>query len=98
MTLVPQQVLEEFELAGGQVEDTPPSLDRARRSIELQVGHLQPQRVCGTTAAQERADAREQFGKGERFDQIIVGAKIESEYSVVDPVASGQNQNRRLQA
>src|SRR2546425_13030954 len=47
------------------------------------------------SASQSRADAREQFGEGERLNQIIVCAQFESLDPVADAIACGKEEDRR---
>ena len=49
-------------------------------------------------AAQQRSHARQQFGKGERLYQIVVGAQFEPSYPLVYGIAGGQNQHQRPSA
>ena len=46
--------------------------------------------------ARSRLRARQQFGKGERFDQVIVCAQLQAMYPVLDGIARGQEQHRRI--
>src|SRR5581483_8862413 len=39
---------------------------------------------------------REQLGYGERLDEIIVGAQVETAHAIVDAVAGRQDQHRRV--
>ncbi|MNX83649.1 hypothetical protein D3C86_1154210 [compost metagenome] len=44
-------------------------------------------------AAGNGADTSDQFGRGERLDQVIVSAELQSCYPVADRVAGGQHQD-----
>ena len=45
-------------------------------------------------AAAERAHAGEQLGRGERLDEVVVGAGVETRDPVLDGVAGGEQQDR----
>jgi hypothetical protein len=47
-------------------------------------------------APQQRADTREQLGERKRLDEIVVGAFLQAAHAVLDAVARGQHQHRRL--
>ena len=49
----------------------------------------------GLPAAQQRADARQQFDERERLDQIIVGAEFQTFDAVVHRAARAEDQHRR---
>jgi hypothetical protein len=59
---------------------------------------FQAQHVCGPAAAQQSPDPREQFRKGKRLDQVVVGTEVQTEHPIVDPIASRQNEHRRLES
>jgi hypothetical protein len=69
-----------------------------RDQIDFEVGDLHHRCLCrravGRRATRERADARQQFGKRERLDEIVVGAVFETAHAVFDLVARGQHQHR----
>ena len=97
MALMPEQILEQIELArrsARSADHHEPT--RARDEIDLEVGGLQSKDVRRPATTQQRADAREQFRQRERLDEIVVRAEIEPEHTIVDPVACGQNQDRRF--
>ena len=91
-----QQIFEQVELAGGELDRPIAADDAARDEVDLQVARLQPKHVRRPAAAEHRADAREQLGQRERLDQIIVGAQVQPAHPIVDAVARGQDQHRRL--
>ncbi len=43
----------------------------------------------------QRGQPCREFGEGERFDQIIVGAGVESRHAIGDPAQRRQHQDRR---
>jgi len=46
-----------------------------------------------TVAAGNGADTSDQFGRGERLDQVIVSAELQPCYPVADRIAGGQHQD-----
>ena len=46
-------------------------------------------------APRQRANSRHQFGAGEGFDKVIVGARFQAAHAVFDGVAGGQQQHRQ---
>jgi hypothetical protein len=49
----------------------------------------------GVAAAQDAADARQQFARLERFGQVVVGAHFQAEDAVQRLVAGGQHDDRQ---
>ena len=98
MALMPKQVFQELEFSGRQVKRTVSACGTARHEIELQVCRFQPQDFRRSTAPQQRADARQELGQRERFDEIVVGAEVESEHPVLHTVTGGQDEDGRLDA
>ena len=49
--------------------------------------------VTSDLVAKERPDAGREFGKGKRFDQVIVGTSIESQHPIFDGVFRGQEKH-----
>jgi hypothetical protein len=54
-----------------------------------------PRRRHGIAAAQDAADARQQFARLERFRQVVVGAHFQAEDAVQRLVAGGQHDDRQ---
>src|SRR5262245_13005218 len=59
MALMPDEILEQIELAAGELDRTVPAKDGTRDDIDLQIAGLQPQDLGRPTATQERSDASE---------------------------------------
>ena len=68
--------------------------DLAADAVEREVGDLQ---AFGgrLAAAEERADARQEFDEGEGFDEVIVGALFEAFHAIVEGAAGAEDQDRR---
>ncbi len=66
--------------------------------VELEVAEAQHIRRprSGAGAAQQRADARQQFGDRERLDDIVVGAGGEAADALAFLAARGQHDDRQL--
>ena len=88
------EVLEQPELATGEVDRAIAPHDPPRHEVHLQIGDFQPEHVRRAAAAQQRADPREQLGKRERLHEVVVRAEIKSEDAILDAVASGEDQHR----
>ena len=68
--------------------------DFAADTIERKFGHLQALR-SGLAAAQESANARQEFDEGEGLDQVIVGALFQAFDAIVERAAGAQDEHRR---
>ena len=66
--------------------------------VEAQVG--EGQRLAGVfgPAPQQGPQAGEQFGQGERLDQVVVGPGVEPLHPVLDGIPGGQHQDGRVVA
>src|SRR5437867_3371488 len=91
-----EQILEELELTDGQLEQPFAAYRPSRDQVELQVRRLQPKHFRRTTATQQGSNPREELREGKRLDQVVIGAQIQPKDAVVHAVASGQDQNGRL--
>ncbi|MDT4855885.1 hypothetical protein FQZ97_902570 [compost metagenome] len=90
---------EQVELLGGEVQPLRAPRAAARDEVHLQVGQAQHGgglRTGEGAAAQQRAHAREQFGEGEGFDEVVVGPAFEALDAVFDLVACGEHESGRL--
>src|SRR5215813_3620939 len=94
---MPEQVLEDFELLHRQLECLSRPAYLARDEIHLEVVLPELQDLVRATAAQERADAREEFRERERLHEIIIGPAVEPTHAIVDGVLRGEDQDRGLQ-
>src|SRR3954453_4822279 len=94
--LVAHQVLEQLELALGEVDGTVPARDLVRVRVEDQVGHAQRRHAARWPAPQQRAHAREQLLPLERLDKVVVGAHVEPLDARVQRVARGEHEDRRV--
>ena len=94
LACMPQQVLEQLELAHRQLHGFPPRVTlRVTRSI-VQIADVQPgRRSIRTAAPQQRANPREHLGERERLDEVIVGAAVETEHPVLQRVARREHQH-----
>src|SRR5438093_4042515 len=97
MALLAQQIFQELELPTREIERAATSRHSPHGRIHFQVCGLEAKHVRRTAATQQRADTCEQLGKRERLHQIVVGAQIEAEDSILDRVASGQHEYGRLE-
>src|SRR5215210_2275503 len=71
--LVAHQVLEQLELALGEVDRALAARDLVGVGVERQVGHAQGRHPARGPTPQQRAHAREQLLALERLDEVVVG-------------------------
>src|SRR5262245_23897959 len=93
-----EQVLEDLELLRGQVQKLGSSRDAPSDEIHLDIVVLQLQHLIHPPAPKQSANTGEQFREGEGFDEVIIGATVESVNSVVDRVPCREDQDRCLDA
>ena len=88
--------LEQQELGPRQLDHAISPAHLVGDGVEHEVSERQGLRLAGTLArpAQQRTNARLQLSERERFDQVVVGADVETDHAIVDPVARGQHQDR----
>lgn len=67
----------------------------AREQIELQVTHLSysRRRRRALTTPDDRVQPREKFVKGKRLREIIIAARVQPAYPIVDLAQRAQDQN-----
>src|SRR3954466_256664 len=98
MAVMSQQVLEQIELAAGEIDQPVAADDPTADEIELEIGDLEPQRVGRSATTQQGANPGEELRQRERLHQVVTGAEIEPEHAIVDAVARGENQDRGIDA
>jgi hypothetical protein len=96
VALVAQQIFEQLELAGRQVEQPFAPRGAPRHEIELEIGGFQPVHFRWAAAAQQRASPGEEFGQRKWFDEVVVCSEIQPKHAIVDGVTGGQNQDGGL--
>src|SRR5262249_30910214 len=85
LAFVAGQIFQQLELARQQVDVATATAHRAGHEIKLEIADAQDRFLHHRCAAtRERLDARQQFGKRERFDQIIVAAGAQAAHFVVN--------------
>src|SRR3984885_2781950 len=90
-----QQGLEYGVFVAGQRDRLAFAFDRAGHRIEAQVAVLNARIAAARGTTQHRTHAGGDFVQIEGFDDVIVGACIESRDSVLNLVASRENDDRR---
>src|SRR5262245_59820884 len=92
-----EQILEDVIFLGRYVELAPSPQCLVRYEIDLQVLAVQGNgRLATPTAAQQGADARQDFCEGKRLDQVVVGSFVEPVHPVFDGVFRSEDQHGRL--
>src|SRR5262249_18515625 len=92
--LVAHQVLEELELARGQLDVALAAEDLVSARVEAQVADREERAAARGAAAQQGAQAREQLLALERLDEVVVSAGVESRHAVPGPVACREHEDR----
>src|SRR5215211_2708212 len=92
--LVAHQVLEQLELALGQLDRALAAMDLVRVGVEGEVADAQRGHPARRSPAQQRAQPREQLLPLERLDEVVVGADVEPFYARVERVTGGQHEDR----
>ena len=89
------EVFEQSELARLKFNLLAAAPHLAREQVHGQVAHRQARRLRGVRrAADERLDARQQFGEGERLCQIIVAAGLQAPHAVIHGGLGAEDQHR----
>ena len=91
---MPQQVLEQGELARAEVDGAAPEAHGAPPLVQLELAHAEHLVGLQRRAPQERAGAGEQLREGEGLGEVVVGAGVQAGHLVVDLVAGGEQQDR----
>src|SRR3954447_10897227 len=94
--LVAHQVLEQLELALGELDAALPAGDLVRVGVEHQVADAQRRHPARRAAAQQRAHAREQLLALERLDEVVVGPDVEPLHARLQRVARSEDEDRRV--
>jgi len=84
------QSFEDRPLAAGQLDALAGQPGAARRQVDLDPAEGQPRRRAAGATPAHRPQPRRQFFRGERFDEVVVGAAVEALNTVAEQVARGQ--------
>src|SRR3954469_21394972 len=96
--LVAHEVLEQLELALGQLDRAVAAVDLVRVRVQREVGDDERGRAARRPPAQEGAQAREQLLALERLDDVVVGAGVQALDARLDGVAGGEHEDRDVVA
>lgn len=86
------EVGEEIEFAGGEIEVGAAPVGAAGERIDFEIGDAK--HGFGARAAEESADAGEEFCEREGLDEVIIGAAFEAAESIVEFAAGGDDEGR----
>src|SRR4051812_26535523 len=92
--LVAHQVLEQLELALGQLDHPVAAQDLVGVGVELEVGHHERGRAARRAPAQQGADARQQLLAVERLDEVVVGAGVEALHTGINGIPRREHEDR----
>ena len=95
---VGHEELEQQELGARELDRPLTAPDLVRRGVEDEVREAHRGGVRAVGAAQQRAQARLELLQRERLDEVVVGARVEAGDPVVDRVAGGEHEHRRVVA
>src|SRR5438105_3621933 len=93
---IAHQIFQQLELAGQQIDFVAAAARRAVDQVDREVADPQDGLLGDDVAAPaQRLDARQQFDKGERLDQIVVAAGAQAAHPFVDLAERTDDQERR---
>src|ERR1035441_4516563 len=92
--LVAHHVFQDAEFLGGEVYGFGAADNLTADAVERELGHLKAF-GGGLTAAQQGADAGQEFDKFEGLDQVIGGALLQAFDAILERAAGAQDQHRR---
>src|ERR671935_92142 len=85
--LVAHQVLEQLELALGELDRALATVHLVRVGVEAEIADAERRHAAGRPPAQQRPQSREQLLALERLDQVVVGADVEALHARVERIA-----------
>jgi hypothetical protein len=88
-----EEILEHLEFLRREIESLPSPHDLASHEVHRQVVLLEPQDLIRAAAAQEGTNSRQQLRERKGFDEVVVGAAVESVHTIVDGVLGRQDQD-----
>src|SRR5437868_3016218 len=91
--LIAHEVLEQLELALGQLDGSIRADDLMGVGVEPQVADDQRRGAPRRPAAQQRAQPGEQLLAFERLDDVVVGARVQALDPLLEPVAGGEHED-----
>src|SRR6478735_7540048 len=94
--LIAHQVLEQLELALGEVDLARIARDLMRVRVQGEIADAQRGHAARRAAPQQGAHARQQLLALERLDEIVVGADVKTLHARLQRVAGGEHQDRRV--
>src|SRR4051812_44396452 len=94
--LVAHEVLEQLELALGELDVALAAAHLVGVGVELEVAGHQRGRAARRAAAQQRAQAGEQLLALEGLDEVVVGAGVQALDARLQGVAGGEHQDRHV--
>src|SRR4051794_16446230 len=94
--LVAHQVLQQLELALGELDVAIATADLVGVGVELEVAGDQRRRAPRRAPPQQRAQAGQQLLALEGLDEVVVGARVEALDARLDRVARGEHEDRHV--
>ena len=85
---------QDVELAGGQLDLGPRTLDTSSHGVDEEITGTLRHREPGVATTVQRSQPRQQFLEIERFRQVVVCAGVEAVDAIADGGSRGQEQDR----
>ena len=95
---VEQEILQQLEFLGRQVERFPVHRDRVPQAVERQGSVAEDLEPLGPAPPVQRPDPGQQLVEPERLGEVVVRARIEPPHHVLRGVPGGEHQDRRVPA
>src|SRR4051794_17882297 len=94
--LVAHEVLQQLELALGELDDAVAAPDLVRVGVQREVRNDQRGGAARRPAAQQRAQAGQQLLALEGLEQVVVGARVQALDARLQRVAGGEHEDRHV--
>src|SRR6266446_10037076 len=94
---ISREILQQAKFLRQQLNVLPGAHDGSLQQVQLDRSHAQPGRRLLRVArpARKHPDPRQQFRERKRLDQVIVAARLQSLYPIIDPPHGGEVYHRR---
>src|SRR5204862_5808218 len=91
-----EQVFEQLEFASGELQHVLAPFCATGHQVQLEVRCLQAEHFGRTATTKERPNARQKFRQGKWLDEVVIGAQIHAQDTIIHTVARSENEHRRF--